>query len=111
MDDPAMHIDKDAAELLAQVIPALLIVLVLEGRLPKPEGKISIWRKAHAMLRNFTAFLSLGAEFFCLLIVVQGESIRPGYFDVGIIVGVLLLMVCIYLMLIRLMMRELRDNI
>lgn len=105
-----MHIDNEAAGLLAQVIPALLIVLVLEGRLPKPEGKPTIWRTAHAMLRNLTAFASVGAEFACLVIVMG--NVNPSPFVDGSIVGaVMALVLCVYLMLMRLMSSELRDNI
>lgn len=105
-----MHIEKDAAALLAQVIPTLLIVLVLEGRLAKPQGKPTFWRKAHAMLRNLTAFLSLGAEAACLFIVMGNDTPSSSFTDAGIVIGVLLLLVSVYLMLLRFMMGELRDN-
>ena len=104
-----MHIDNDAAELLAQVIPALLIVLVLEGRLPKPEGKPTLWRTAHAMFRNFVAFMSLGAEAICLL-TVMGNTTSIPFTDGFVVISVLFLLIAIYLMLLRLIGSELREN-
>ena len=105
-----MHIDRDAAELLAQVIPALLIVLVLEGRLPKPLGKPTFWRKTHVWIRNITAFTSLGAEGACLLLIMGNVEATP-FVDGGIVGAVLLLLLSVYLMLVRLIGSEIRDNL
>jgi hypothetical protein len=105
-----MHIDRNAMELLAQVIPALLIVLVLEGRLPKPEGRPTFWRWVHAMFRNFTVFMSLAAEGICLFLIM-GNGETGTFTDVFIVVSVLFLLLAVYLMLIRLIGSELSDNI
>lgn len=105
-----MHIDRDAAELLAQVIPALLIVLVLEGRLPKPKGKPSFWRKTHVMLRNLAAFMGLGAEAACLLLIMDGNAGADYLHPISVVPAVSLLMVSIFLMFFRLITAEVRDN-
>jgi hypothetical protein len=69
-----MVIDKEAAGLLAQVIPTLLIFLALEGRLKKPAGEPFWFRVAHVFLRLFALLFGLFTTYLCLFIVMIGPE-------------------------------------
>lgn len=65
-----MTIDNDAASLLAQVIPALLVFLALEDRLMPSRVPNPALRKPLSKLREVAVAMNLLALFVCLWIVV-----------------------------------------
>ncbi|MEN8581324.1 hypothetical protein ABFP37_01255 [Burkholderia sp. RS01] len=91
-----MNIDPDAAGLLAQVIPSLLVFLALEDRLSPanvPRRKV---RRRLSKWREVAVIMNLAALFLCLIIVVTGlESAGVSWFigvSVGYLVAVLALL-------------------
>jgi hypothetical protein len=66
----AMTIDNDAAALLAQVIPALLVFLALEDRLSPSKIANQEWRQRLTKWREGAVVMNLVALALCLLIVV-----------------------------------------
>jgi hypothetical protein len=91
-----MDIDSDAAGVLAQVIPALLVFLALEDRLSPanvPRRKV---RRRLSRWRELAVVLNLLALFLCLVIVVTGMAYGPANwfiaFSVSYLVFVLALL-------------------
>jgi hypothetical protein len=67
-----MHITADAAELLAQVFPALLIAILIEGRF-NFTTKRRPWRVLLEMIVRIVAIFSLAtATYACLWVVIAG---------------------------------------
>ncbi|QDG87142.1 hypothetical protein [Pseudarthrobacter sp. NIBRBAC000502770] len=99
-----MTIDVNAAGLLAQVIPALLVFLALEDRLspvliPRPKVRqwVRKWRETAVVLNLF----SLGC---CLAIVVLRTEL--GFLSPFIAFSVLLLLVVLVLLFAGMFARE-----
>lgn len=65
-----MNIDNDAAALLAQVIPALLVFLALEDRLMPSKIPSLKWRARLTRWREGAVVMNLLALGFCLAFVV-----------------------------------------
>jgi hypothetical protein len=65
-----MTIDVNAAGLLAQVIPALLVFLALEDRLSPAHIPGKVWRQRLKRWRETAVVLNLLSLGFCLAIVV-----------------------------------------
>ncbi|CAH0233065.1 hypothetical protein SRABI26_02698 [Arthrobacter sp. Bi26] len=69
-----MHLSVEAAALLAQVFPTLLIALLLEGKFVKRDGRKKRLLKVLMLLRLAAVLTSLAATFICLLVVVTEGS-------------------------------------
>lgn len=69
-----MFIDKDAAGLLAQVIPALLVILALEERLSPSKITGRKWRRRLRGWREFAVIWNLVSLGLCLFIAVTGRE-------------------------------------
>jgi len=76
-----MTIDVNAAGLLAQVIPALLVFLALEDRLSPAHIPGKKWRQRLKRWRENTVVLNLIALALCLgIVVTKGENIFVSLF-------------------------------
>lgn len=69
-----MELTENAAGLLAQVLPALLIAILLEGRLAKGKKRSKRVSRNFMLLRLAAVFTGVGATFMCLLVVLTGVS-------------------------------------
>lgn len=72
-----MTIDNEAASLLAQVIPALLVFLALEDRLIPTKVPNPAARKPLSKLREIAVAMNIFALGACLLIVVTNVEETP----------------------------------
>lgn len=71
-----MTIDVNAAALLAQVIPALLVFLALEDRLSPDKIPGRKWRRRLMRWRESAVVVNLLALGFCLgIVVTKGENV------------------------------------
>lgn len=91
-----MTIDVNAAGLLAQVIPALLVFLALEDRLSPAQIPNREWRRRLMLWRVFAVLFSLLALAICISVVVtKVEILALSYFvlaSVAFLLGVLMLL-------------------
>lgn len=92
-----MNIDRDAAALLAQVIPALLVFLALEDRLsPSQVARRKIRRRLMGW-RETAVVLNLASLGFCLWIVVsKSENAFMSLFISVSVVSLLLVLAMLF---------------
>lgn len=82
-----MTIDNDAAGLLAQVIPALLVFLALEDRLMPSKVPNPAARKPLSKWREGAVGMNLLALALCLLIVVTDAEETPFAFALNLYIA------------------------
>lgn len=99
-----MTIDVNAAGLLAQVIPALLVFLALEDRLSPAHISAKVWRQRLKSWRETAVILSLLSLGFSLAIVVtRTENL---IFTVVITISVAFLLLVLVLLFAGMFGRE-----
>jgi peptidoglycan/LPS O-acetylase OafA/YrhL len=91
-----MTIDANAAGLLAQVIPVLLVFLALEDRLRPASIRSKNWRKWIARARELSVILSLASLFMCLLIVVA--KVDPGLMSWVVILSMAFVLLTLFIL-------------
>lgn len=103
-----MTIDNDAASLLAQVIPALLVFLALEDRLMPSKVPNPAIRGRLGKLREGAVAMNLLALAMCLLIVVTDVEGTPAAATINlfIAISVVALLVVLALLLIGMFAAE-----
>lgn len=69
-----MELTETSANLLAQVFPALLIAILLEGRLTRRKNRSKRALRHFMLLRLGAVFTSVGATFMCIVVVFTGTS-------------------------------------
>lgn len=69
-----MELTETSASLLAQVLPALLIAILLEGRFTRRKDRSKRALRNSMLLRLAAVFTSVGATFMCVIVVLSGAS-------------------------------------
>lgn len=69
-----MELTDTSAGLLAQVFPALLIAILLEGRVTPRKNRSKRALRNLMLLRVAAVFTCVGATFMCILVVMTGDS-------------------------------------
>lgn len=69
-----MELTDTSAGLLAQVFPALLIAILLEGRLARRKNRSRRALRNLMLLRLAAVIMSVGGTFMCTLVVITGDS-------------------------------------
>ncbi|MBT8163067.1 MULTISPECIES: hypothetical protein [Arthrobacter] len=99
-----MTIDVNAAGLLAQVIPVLLVFLALEDRLRPRKVRSGNWRKWIASARELSVMLSLISLALCLWIaVMKVESSAVSWF---VVLSMILLLFTLFVLFAGMFGRE-----
>lgn len=107
-----MIIEKDAAGLLAQVIPTLLVFLALEGRLLNPKSASYRFKAVLLYIRTLIELGALVTILLCLTIVMIGPfpsgSFFAGYTSTFIVVSVMLLVCEAAVLVVRFLLKNAR---
>lgn len=69
-----MELTDASASLLAQVFPALLIAILLEGRVSRRKNRSKGVLLGLMLLRVAAVFTNVGATFMCIMVVMTGDS-------------------------------------
>lgn len=69
-----MELTDASAGLLAQVFPALLIAILLDGRVSRRKNRSRCALRNLMLLRLAAVIMSVGGTFMCIFVVITGDS-------------------------------------